>query len=119
MYSRKQHTPTHMNNTHSHSYTHEHEHEHMHTHMHTHFPAYIYTKHATLTWALAQEYVQAKKMADSLPEPKPTLKMTFYSMLVSLTRIFLPFHERYLRQAGHVHYNEIMLAMLYWYSVRV
>lgn len=45
--------------------------------------------------------------------------MTFYSMLVSLTRIFLPFHERYLRQAGHVHYNEIMLAMLYWYSVRV
>jgi hypothetical protein len=40
-------------------------------------------------------------------------------VLVSLTRTFLPFHERYLRQAGHVHYNEIMLAMLYWYSVRV
>ena len=47
-------------------------------------------------------------------EPMPSMKLRYYTILKYLSRFFLSEVERNARQAGHLRYNEIILALLYW-----
>ena len=58
-------------------------------------------------------YLAARQEAEDA-EPTPTIKIRFLKAAKWIAGLFLPDHERSLRAPGHVHYNEIILAMLYW-----
>ena len=47
-------------------------------------------------------------------EPRPSMKLRYYTVLKYLSRYFLSEIERNARQPGHLRYNEIILAFLYW-----
>ena len=53
--------------------------------------------------------VEAKK-----PEPTPTIKMKLIGVVVKISNLFLSQRERKRRLPGHIFYDEIILAMLYW-----
>ena len=59
------------------------------------------------------KYLAARQEAEGA-EPTPTIKIRFLKAAKWIAGLFLPDHERSLRAPGHVHYNEIILAMLYW-----
>ena len=48
------------------------------------------------------------------PEPTPTIKMKLIGVVVKISNLFLSQRERKRRLPGHIFYDEIILAMLYW-----
>jgi hypothetical protein len=71
-------------------------------------------EHKELLDIRAAKYKAALSVANNLPEPKPNMKMRYYYFKTWILSLFLPKREYNLRKPGHVFYDEIILAMLYW-----
>ena len=67
--------------------------------------------------ALELLVVDARKTAGKSLAPKPTFKMHLVAVARPFLKLFLSEKERNGRLPGHVRYNEILMAMLYWYYV--
>lgn len=67
---------------------------------------------------LEEKLTKARRKADKYPEPAPTLKIRFYTYFKRFLKLFLSHNEANQRVPGHVRYNEIILALLYWNKER-
>ena len=61
---------------------------------------------------LKMAFLSARK--DAAVQPEDTFKIKLLRYFKYFLSLFLPYNEKYLRAPGHVHYTEIIMAMLYW-----
>ena len=64
------------------------------------------------------QLVALRKQALEMDTPRPTLWMRFWAFMGSATELLLTDEERVIRKKGHVRYNEVINALMYWNKER-
>lgn len=69
--------------------------------------------------SLESQLVALRQQALMMESPQPTLWMRFWALLALVCEsMFLTYAERVPRKKGHVFYNEVIMALMYWNKAR-
>jgi hypothetical protein len=69
--------------------------------------------------SLESQLVALRQQALEMESPRPTVWMRFWALLaLACESIFLTYEERIPRKKGHVFFNEVIMALMYWNKAR-
>jgi hypothetical protein len=69
--------------------------------------------------SLESQLVALRQQALEMESPRPTLWMRFWALLaLACESMFLTYEERIPRKKGHVFFNEVIMALMYWNKAR-
>ena len=67
---------------------------------------------------LEQKLTEKRELVMAMPQPTPTLWMRCVQFAIWMVAANLSDEERIVRKKGHVRYNEVILALIYWNKQR-